>query len=204
MQYINGKVFIQSGKLLRRAQVNFQNGDMEFHRRRLFPSAMEPLKRKRSNSHVALSPTKVSHVSSDELKSDDDDKKKTKIRARSAYKRLRGCFAADNDANKLECDANKDALSELDCCEKEQAIAELTGFTETDKGKVECDETVDERPWKMNEDRVILQTLQVERYCEETFTKISEALPMRTVGDIKSRFQALLNILYQMKAEANE
>lgn len=68
--------------------------------------------------------------------------------------------------------------------------------------KVEAQE--EDIPWKIEEDKVILHTLQVERYCEETFVKISEELPSRSVEDIKTRFQALLNILYKMKAESNE
>lgn len=56
-------------------------------------------------------------------------------------------------------------------------------------------------PWKIEEDRVILQTLQVEKNCEETFMKIGKNIPTRKVEDIKKRFDELMNMLYEMKAK---
>lgn len=56
-------------------------------------------------------------------------------------------------------------------------------------------------PWKIEEDRVILQTLQVQENCEETFLKIGKVIPSRSVEDIKKRFAELMNILYEMKAK---
>lgn len=56
-------------------------------------------------------------------------------------------------------------------------------------------------PWKIEEDRIILQTLQVEENSEETFLKIGRSIPARSVEEIKERFTVLMNILVEMKTK---
>ncbi|KAL0278504.1 UNVERIFIED_CONTAM: hypothetical protein PYX00_000315 [Menopon gallinae] len=79
---------------------------------------------------------------------------------------------------------------------------------EADKGETEeeapAEEEKNKSPWKIEEDRVILQTLQVEENCEETFRKINDKIPSRSLEDIKKRFANLMNMLYEMKAKTNQ
>lgn len=70
-----------------------------------------------------------------------------------------------------------------------------------DDVKEEVEEEDSDPPWKIEEDRIILQTLQVEESCDETFFKISSKIPNRKVEDIKKRFDTLMHMLYEMKAK---
>lgn len=70
--------------------------------------------------------------------------------------------------------------------------------------EVPAEENKNKSPWKIEEDRVILQTLQVEENCEETFRKINGKIPSRSLEDIKKRFANLMSMLYEMKAKTNQ
>ncbi|KAK6643204.1 hypothetical protein RUM43_004708 [Polyplax serrata] len=92
---------------------------------------------------------------------------------------------------------NADAGQELSSSEVKATSVKVEG--DVKEANEESDEM--ETPWKIEEDRVILQTLQVEENCEETFMKIGKSIPRRSVKDIKNRFAELMNILYEMKTK---
>lgn len=289
-KFINGKIFIQCGKLLRPAKIVFEDHDISYHRDRLVPQLYPKRGRKRTRNAALkenLSPTKSCTLSSDEFKSDieDDEKCKTKGLVKSpriARKKSVSPKSCDKNIpkalfNELKLDGadpevkipplnfycdtenkppdpkvkleildiiNPDKpfdlpeidMSEPDVIRKERSKSppvlsipdsallgkpifsllenlddsnndvkrnlescsySLPSLTNDDVKKEEdCDP-----PWKIEEDRIILQTLQVEESCEETFLKISNKIPNRNVEDIKKRFKKLMNMIYEMKAK---
>ncbi|XP_014291364.1 GON-4-like protein isoform X2 [Halyomorpha halys] len=59
------------------------------------------------------------------------------------------------------------------------------------------------RLWTREEDKLILQAFQKQLSTEQTFSRISDLMPNRTVEDIQGRFQVLMNLLEQMTSGSN-
>ncbi|RZF46058.1 hypothetical protein LSTR_LSTR004771 [Laodelphax striatellus] len=55
-----------------------------------------------------------------------------------------------------------------------------------------------ESSWTREEDKVILQTFQQDGDSDKIFTKINAVLPLRSIPEIRSRFQVLMQLLNQM------
>lgn len=70
-----------------------------------------------------------------------------------------------------------------------------TSFVETIK--VESDGTL----WTREEDKIVLQTFQVESDFDSTVDKICELLPHKNVTEIKNRFRVLLNLLQKISSQ---
>ncbi|XP_069685710.1 uncharacterized protein [Periplaneta americana] len=61
-----------------------------------------------------------------------------------------------------------------------------------------CDSDATSGSWTREEDKIILQMFQLDCGVEQTFIRIGEQLPSRTLEEIQTRFQILMNLLQQM------
>ncbi|KAJ1524371.1 hypothetical protein ONE63_010872 [Megalurothrips usitatus] len=129
----------------------------------------------------------------------------------------RGNRSIDTD-KKLEF--IEDELKDEDCASDDVSMEEMDqradDFEEEDDDDVasnmdvsgassECDmeepSEIKEGPtWTREEDRIILCTFQSEPDKDKNFNKIRAQLPHRTVAEISSRFQLLMNLIQQMRS----
>lgn len=65
------------------------------------------------------------------------------------------------------------------------------------KGSQSDSNTNDEPPWRREEDTIILETLQKEDDKEYALQIISDKLPNRTIGQIRSRLSRLMDLLIE-------
>lgn len=66
------------------------------------------------------------------------------------------------------------------------------------------EEVKEKRVWTREEDKMILQTFQKELGTEQTFSKISNLMPSRSVNDIQGRFQVLMNLLEKVASGSHD
>ncbi|XP_022189621.2 GON-4-like protein [Nilaparvata lugens] len=101
-----------------------------------------------------------------------------------------------------EIDSKVDVLSDLDVLVKKDDSQLLSNAeANLDAGLSAADARVQaqsESSWTREEDKVILQTFQQDGDSDKIFTKINAVLPLRSLSEIRSRFQVLMQLLNQM------
>ncbi|PNF25535.1 hypothetical protein B7P43_G05199 [Cryptotermes secundus] len=100
--------------------------------------------------------------------------------------------ACDVTMNDVTMSEHEDEESALESVETQQE-------DEFDRSQqTHCNSDSTSGSWTREEDKIILQMFQLDCSMDQTFIKISEQLPLRTLDEIRSRFQVLMALLQQM------
>ncbi|KAG6454822.1 hypothetical protein O3G_MSEX008888 [Manduca sexta] len=200
--YLNGRVFLQHGRLLRSARVTFPYSKEPYrvHARRLAPAHSHPSPpdsddERTSPKRSTKNPSKI-------------PPKKTRKQLRSPTKNVKD--VNDNTKHK-DCPvmSPKTKKAQVKNKKKEEVKRERKEKNHKEppkvkqKDQIKIDQPLEPKKevksnWTRDEDKTMLQVLKGEAGSEQVFCRIRELLPHRSATEIKERFCHVMTLLQQM------
>ncbi|XP_068620430.1 muscle M-line assembly protein unc-89-like [Battus philenor] len=217
--YLQGRVFLQHGRILRSASVTYPYSKEPYrvHARRLAPthchlsppeSDNETSSPKRNSKNTCKIPTKRTKKQlkspTKNIKDVNDNTKQKECTVSIISKSMKAKSVPKNKSNitkdkkELEIKENKREKKErLDVrsqtCPKKEEMDKVR-LTKIDAAAVKAET----KSWTRDEDKTMLQVLKGEAGSEQVFGRIKELLPHRSATEIKERFCHVMNLLQQM------
>ncbi|CAG5029871.1 unnamed protein product [Parnassius apollo] len=215
--YIQGRVFLQHGRILRSASVTYPYSKEPYrvHARRLAPThchispseseeeRSSPKRNSKSTCKIPAKRTKKQIKSpTKNVKDVNDNTKHKECTVPAISKPGKGKGVAKNKSNKEKKEqevkeTKKDKKERLDV--KSQACPKKDDIVKVKQAKVDtAPAKVELKSWTREEDKIMLQVLKGEAGSEQVFGRIRELLPHRSATEIKERFCHVMNLLQQM------
>ncbi|CAH2042607.1 unnamed protein product, partial [Iphiclides podalirius] len=213
--YIQGRVFLQHGRMLRSASVTYPYSKEPYrvHARRLAPphchatppdSEEERSSPKRNSKNSCKIPPKKQKK---QLKSptknakDVNDNTKHKECTGSLNRTVKGKAIAKNKSakDKRELDL-KDVKRDkrVERLDAKNTFPKREEASRVRQNRIDATAKEETRRWTREEDKTMLEVLKGEASSEQVFGRIRELLPHRSVTEIKERFCHVMNLLHKM------